>query len=97
MRKSQTCFQCDQRWSFPTKVVVFNPKRSAKIAGGRWSFFGRFGDFLWSFVVVFGFVVATPLIPSFSGTFGGIFLLKYLLPLKFSWPAIAGIQFFPCT
>ena len=73
-RGLRTAFkQCDQRWSFPTKVVVFNPKRSAKIAGGRWSFFGRFWDFLWSFVVVFGFVVATPLIPSFSGIFGGIF------------------------
>ena len=34
--------QCDQRWSFPTKVVVFEPLKSEKnsVVGGR--FCGRF-------------------------------------------------------
>ena len=34
--------QCDQRWSFPTKVVVFEPEKSEKnsVVGGR--FCGRF-------------------------------------------------------
>ena len=37
-------YQCGQRWSFPTKVVVFERKKSEKfpVVGGR--FCGRFRD-----------------------------------------------------